>query len=224
MKDAISESLTVIIMMAFAIILVCSTDLVTERLLNHTAHADSGISKETEEALILQMNIAEYIRSKNNKISKKAAKSYAKTYISTSDAYGIDVAYLIAITDIESTFKSKAKSKRRCIGLMQVSPNVWLDRENEHNLIDSGIVQSKKDLYNPNTNIKAGAHILRHYMDKAIDAEVKNVLRYALNRYVGLPRDKNGKRVSSTSTSREYYRKFKEALREYREYNPAKYV
>jgi soluble lytic murein transglycosylase-like protein len=63
------------------------------------------------------------------------------------------------LTLIESRFDPQAESSKGALGMTQVMPKVWLKR------ID--FISDRKDLMDPFLNIHAGAHVLRHYLDRA---------------------------------------------------------
>jgi soluble lytic murein transglycosylase-like protein len=69
-----------------------------------------------------------------------------------------------AIIKVESNWNPKAVSKKGAIGLMQVRYSVWGDT-----LKKEGIIQSRKCLFDPQTNIKAGKYILGVYRGKHKD-------------------------------------------------------
>ena len=79
----------------------------------------------------------------------------------------LDVPYsaLVAIIYHESRFKSDVGTNY--IGLMQVG----CTSDILNFLSNNGLKTSKKGLYNPETNIRAGALILRYAMDKATNME-----------------------------------------------------
>jgi soluble lytic murein transglycosylase-like protein len=79
-----------------------------------------------------------------------------------------------AIITVESGHNPKAKSKKGAIGLMQIRPVVW-----EKELRQVGLIKTKKDLYDPEMNIRAGQYILIKMI-----ARTKN-LEQALKWYSG---------------------------------------
>jgi soluble lytic murein transglycosylase len=61
-----------------------------------------------------------------------------------------------AIITVESNFNPNAVSKRGAIGLMQVRYSVW-----GKELKEQGIIKHRNDLFDPDTNIRAGTYILK---------------------------------------------------------------
>lgn len=68
---------------------------------------------------------------------------------------GLDPQLVFAVIEIESGFKTEAKSSAGAIGLMQVMP-FWTD------VLSNGSSQILRD---PRINIRYGCLILRHYLD-----------------------------------------------------------
>ena len=87
----------------------------------------------------------------------------------------IDDDLVNAIIQVESSGNPKAVSNKGAYGLMQIRWSIWKDE-----LREQGIAKEKKDLFNSQTNIKAGRYILAHYMEKH-----DNNLKAALNSYSG---------------------------------------
>lgn len=71
----------------------------------------------------------------------------------------IDDDLVNAIIQVESSGNPKAVSNKGAMGLMQIMP-LWVPT-----LKKEGIILAKKDLLEPNRNIKAGKYILIHYMN-----------------------------------------------------------
>lgn len=95
------------------------------------------------------------------------AKHYARIYIEAARDYDLDPRLLLFLTLIESKFDPQAKSRKGALGMTQIMPKVWLKRIE--------FVSNHKDLLDPYLNIHAGAHVLRHYLDRA-DGNVKLAL------------------------------------------------
>ena len=111
---------------------------------------------------------------------KEQSLKITEYVLKAEEYYDVPAMLLIAIIYVESTMRPKVTSKKGCIGLMQINPKIWLDKKNERNLINSGIVSKRKDLYTIRTNIYAGAYILNVYMEKH-----NNNVVAALNNYNG---------------------------------------
>jgi len=46
---------------------------------------------------------------------------------------------------------------------MQINTKVWFSKDPNYNLIKLGVINSKKDLWNAELNVKAGVYILKRY-------------------------------------------------------------
>jgi soluble lytic murein transglycosylase-like protein len=91
--------------------------------------------------------------------SEFKARYYARAYIDAATDYRLDPRLLLLLTRVESGFDSHAKSNKGALGMMQIMPNVWMEK------ID--FISTDKDLTDPYLNIHAGAHVLRHYLNRA---------------------------------------------------------
>jgi len=87
------------------------------------------------------------------------AQHYANIFIEAARNYDLNPRLLLVLTLIESRFDPQAVSSKGALGMTQVMPKVWLKR------ID--FISDRKDLMDPFLNIHAGAHVLRHYLDRA---------------------------------------------------------
>ena len=87
------------------------------------------------------------------------AQHYANIFIDAARNYDLNPRLLLFLTLIESRFDPQAESKKGALGMTQVMPEVWLETIE--------FVSDRKDLMDPFLNIHAGAHVLRHYLDRA---------------------------------------------------------
>ena len=87
------------------------------------------------------------------------AQHYANTYIEAARNYDLNPRLLLLLTLIESRFDPQAESNKGALGMTQVMPEVWLKKIE--------FISDRKDLLDPFLNIHAGAHVLRHYLDRA---------------------------------------------------------
>jgi len=85
-----------------------------------------------------------------------------------AEAYEIDPDLLLSVMDVESNFDPMAKSNMGAIGLMQIMHTVWGE--------DLGL--EEYELYNPRTNISAGAYVLNHYFRFFGDMDLALVAYY----------------------------------------------
>ncbi len=87
------------------------------------------------------------------------AQHYANIFIDAARNYDLNPRLLSVLTLIESRFDPQAVSSRGALGMTQVMPKVWLKRIE--------FISDRKDLMDPFLNIHAGAHVLRHYLNRA---------------------------------------------------------
>lgn len=90
---------------------------------------------------------------------------------------------------VESNFNPKAISKKGAIGLMQIRYSVWKKELKKQN-----IIQTRKCLFNPEKNLKAGKYILDKYL-----RECKNDLFCTLKRYSGNAKNYHKKVITCVS-------------------------
>jgi soluble lytic murein transglycosylase-like protein len=127
-----------------------------------------------------------FIMDNNRKIFTALAIHISKSIMVVSKEYNIPPVYLLALAYVESTFRYDAVSEADCVGLLQINPAVWLNNtDNEADLSAAGIAFAISDLYDPETNLRAGAHIFSHYYNQAKEAKSSDPLKYALTKYLG---------------------------------------
>lgn len=152
------------------------------------------------------IDMVRFIMHRNYKMYQGMAEEIAIATTEASEEFGVPATILLAVMDIESDYRYDAVSKATAVGLMQVHVATWLDEKNKDNLAKAGIASSKKELFNPSTNIRAGAYILQLYMLEGMRKKVTNPVQYAATRYFG--GEKNT-----------YYSKLIAALGEYQIFN-----
>ena len=119
-----------------------------------------------------------------------------RTIYDEARTHRLDPQLMIAVIDVESGFNHVAISNKGALGLMQIMP-FW----KKH------IGKRSDDLFNPYTNIRYGATILRHYLDRYGNAHD------ALAAYNGsLGRSKYPNKVASRLRTRYQYEVFSSAL------------
>ncbi len=91
--------------------------------------------------------------------SEIKARHYAEAYIDAARQYHLDPYLLLLLTRVESGFDAHARSHKGALGMMQVMPDIWLEK--------LGFIASDQDLMDPYLNIHAGAHVLRYYINRA---------------------------------------------------------
>jgi soluble lytic murein transglycosylase-like protein len=123
---------------------------------------------------------ATYIVSVNRRVFPELARYIAEGVIAASQEFSVPPLYLLALAQVESTFQYDAISDANCVGLTQINPGIWLKEDHAQSLQKAGIARSRKDLYDPKTNLRAGAYVLSTYLVSE-DGRIKR----ALNRYLG---------------------------------------
>lgn len=152
------------------------------------------------EAIESKEAISEYIRKVNPKIFNLISDLLATKFIECSSDFEIPVGVIVALAQVESTFKYDAISDKGAVGIMQVEPKTWIDT-----LVNENIITYKQDLFDPSKNIIAGTYILKHYYDQC---EESNKMEYAITRYLG--GTKNGHFAKVMKSCGEYYLFIKE--------------
>lgn len=147
---------------------------------------DKLVLEEFVERANVHQQIVTYIRFTNPKVFPALADLIADAVLEAAHTYDLKTEQLVAIIRVESAFRYYAQSNAGCIGLAQVNPAVWVvKKDHPESLVSAGILTSPIELYDPLTNIMAGAHILRVYLDRAKARGAGNPFRYAVTRYCG---------------------------------------
>jgi len=180
-----------------AIIAACITVLIgllfifTVTIINKTTEQE--ISEEPPSVIeIIKDNskkidlYTKYIREHNYKVFPELAELIATGIIDTGEKFEMPSEFLLALSQVESSFNYFVISNADCIGLLQINPKVWVqNKENPHNLIKAGILKQTIDLYDPVINLHAGAYIFKHYYKQGLQKNVPNPLKYTLTKYFG---------------------------------------
>jgi len=162
----------------------------------HKAYLAEELCKELKKKLDIKPIVEQHIMTVNHYVFPQLAKIYSNAIMEAANKYpNIPYNIILAVMELESTFKYTAKSNKDCIGLMQVNPAVWLAKDNPDSLISAGIASTIYDLYDPRIKIIAGTYILNHYYEKIESDNVKSKWEGALNKYFG-------------AQSKEYFEKF----------------
>lgn len=140
-------------------------------------------------------NLRDFIKSYNI-TDVNIINQIVKAINEESKHFNIPSDVLAALVAVESSFDHTAVSKKKAVGLSQINSKIWLSE-----LKEVGIVKSKKELTHPAKSIKAGAYVLRKYLDEAKEKGVKKPMMYALAKYNG-------------TKSNKYYRDVMEKKRE----------
>jgi len=117
-------------------------------------------------SILAESPLTTYIKEANPKVTNWEANTIVKKVLRYSAQRGLDPILVLAIIDVESKFNPRAassnprnKSEKWSLGLMQVNKYAWLYKKHKHNLYKIGLIQSEKDLYNIDLNVKAGTFI-----------------------------------------------------------------
>lgn len=89
-------------------------------------------------------------------IDPEIAMIHAKYIDISSRKYGVSRMLVIAVAARESEFVQTARSRKNCIGVMQVNPRAHRDKLEKRGL-------KEKDLYALKTNYDVGCEILAEY-------------------------------------------------------------
>lgn len=90
--------------------------------------------------------------------------------VRASDEFDIPAEVILGVISAESSGRPDARNKG-CLGLMQVNRRVWHDT-----LTDAGIIGGHEDYFRLESAVRAGAFILRHYLDRS-GGDMKKALR-----------------------------------------------
>ena len=134
------------------------------------------------------------------------AQNYANIFIEAARNYDLNPRLLLLLTLIESRFDPQAVSSKGALGMTQVMPQIWLTRIE--------FISDRKDLMDPFLNIHAGAHVLRHYLDRAKGNVKLALLMYnrcegAFNRDIFKVRDPSNVYAQEVLFSDVYHRRGK---------------
>jgi soluble lytic murein transglycosylase-like protein len=120
------------------------------------------------DAVLQEAVIAEVIISRNPHVTTHDALRYAKAFYEAHRETGTDIALMLAVAEAESRFNPAAISDAGARGLMQIMP-LWADART------FGFLSSSTQLFNPETSIRAAAHILAQYAVQC-GPEVQHIL------------------------------------------------
>lgn len=99
--------------------------------------------------------ITKYIQGRNRSIGDNYATLLAETFIQAGNEFNFDPLFLAAQAGVESAFKVYDVSSAGALGVMQVMPNIWVEK--------IPFLERKDDLLNIHANIRAGAYIMGYY-------------------------------------------------------------
>ena len=121
--------------------------------------------------------VTEYITTVNRRLSPTRAQRIATAILNASERFSIPYPLLTGFIASLSSFNA-SHGTRNSVGLSQIQLYRW------YTLLRSrSIVATKKSLTEIETNIMAGAYILRHYYTLATRYAHNTPVRYSLHRY-----------------------------------------
>jgi soluble lytic murein transglycosylase-like protein len=160
---------------------------------NETNKQLQSVSNKLDELIDLlqtkKENIKAYIRRANPYLSDEQVDQIAEAYLKASLKYDVPVSILLSVGYQESRFNPNAKrSDTQCYGIMQVNYTVWKTK----------LRVTKRQLLIIDTNIDAGARILRYYYDQTGDWSEAIMKYYGVSKFakeVYLPQVKKRAKV-----------------------------
>ena len=93
-----------------------------------------------------------------HRASGKSFRPFAAFVTEASRRFGVPEHWIRAVMRVESSEKSRAKSRKGATGLMQIMPRTWTELRARHGL--------GTDPYDPHDNILAGAAYIRELYDR----------------------------------------------------------
>ncbi len=142
-------------------------------------------------------------------ISPQGEIELADAIVEYSRAYGLDPYLVMAVIKTESTFNSRARSKKGAMGIMQILPSTARELAG-----DLGMEWEGHDmLYNPSINVKLGIHYLSFLKGRFNDDMTKAIVAYNRGPYKLARSLRKGKRLRSAYADKVYanYNDFKES-------------
>ena len=104
------------------------------------------------------LEVEQFIAAKKPQINSVERRGYAELIVDAANEFGKPPLVVAQVAKIESNFDHRAVGDGGLsIGVMQIQARYWVS--------EVPFLNSAKDLRDPQTNIRAGAWILRHYAD-----------------------------------------------------------
>ncbi len=142
-------------------------------------------------------------------MSREDELELANAIVAESRAYGLDPYLVMAVIKTESTFNTRARSKKGAMGMMQILPSTAKELAG-----DLGMEWKGHDmLYNPSVNVKLGIHYLSFLKGRFDDDMTKAIVAYNRGPYKLARSLRNGKRLRSAYADKVYsnYNDFKDS-------------
>lgn len=114
--------------------------------------------------------LSTYIVMHNQAVGKYTANYYAELFVKAGREFDVDPLLLVVMSKAESHFDKDAVSDKGALGVMQVMPSYWATGK-------IPFVRDAHSLTTPDVGIRAGAYVLRYYIDKCGSLE-KGIVGY----------------------------------------------
>lgn len=102
--------------------------------------------------------IIKYLQEHNKYSGRPYNSALADAYLMAANEFKVDPWLLISISIPESDLDPSAISDAGAVGIMQIMPQYWVGTV--------PFIKERDDLFDPELNIRAGAFIIRYYMDR----------------------------------------------------------
>ena len=137
---------------------------------------------------ITMTDLSQHLTATYRHLSKSQRELILTSIATTSDRYKVSPIVIYGLIAVESSFRFWITHKQvtikgkkdNGIGLGGIMPSWWLDK-----LKKAGILETKSDLYEPATNIKAIGFILAEYKTLPLMKGTNDTTTSALRRYFG---------------------------------------
>lgn len=153
---------------------------VANEITSHTVLAQEKVEKvrEISRSERTRMAISALLANRARyQLSTIEREDLAGAIVRYADQHGHDPFLLLAVIEIESSYRPTAVSHKGAVGLMQIRPFV---ARAIHDEMTKGPLSSTKALYDPETNVRLGSYYLAKLI-KAFDGDIKLALE-AYNR------------------------------------------
>ncbi|MCB5270562.1 MAG: transglycosylase SLT domain-containing protein [Candidatus Cloacimonetes bacterium] len=153
-------------------------------------------------AVIDYRNAVAFMQHRNPALTEQDAQAIFHHLQRAAREFNLPEGLLFFLADVESDYRLDAVSHKGSLGLMQVNPFVWVHKQHTDNLVTQKVIQHIGELFTAEGSLRASAYILRHYMDRALQAGSKSPAEDALRCYLG-------------GTSNNHPKNFRQALGDY---------
>jgi soluble lytic murein transglycosylase-like protein len=127
---------------------------------NEVSANDSKVATITK-VPVSHAKVVKFMTKHNPDLDPMLATAISKQMKSTEKQYALNRGILLYVMKVESGFHPEARSNKGAVGLLQINSRVW-----KPILKQEGVIQPGENLMSPTANIRAGAYILRCYLDQ----------------------------------------------------------